>query len=184
MDMFDMLSRRMADAPALATLWDTDRKLLASTLAFGRWQQAQAEVARAMEGATRDAQAAFAERLKERSAAAAAGSHGATLPVMNDAFEQWLAVLNEAMLGTMREEPYLAAQRRQVETGLAFRESLGALADEACEWFQLPSRTDFDDLARSVTELKREVRAMKRAAAPAPKPPRPRPAPKTRKASR
>jgi hypothetical protein len=28
MDMFDMLSRRMAEAPALATLWDTDRKLL------------------------------------------------------------------------------------------------------------------------------------------------------------
>ena len=119
MDMFDMLSRRMAEAPALATLWDTDRKLLVSTLAFGRWQQAQAEVARAMDDATRDAQAAFAERLKERSAAAATGSQSATPPVINDAFDQWLAVLNEAMLGTMREEPYLAVQRRLVETGLA-----------------------------------------------------------------
>jgi hypothetical protein len=184
MDMFDMLSRRMAEAPALATLWDTDRKLLASTLAFGRWQQAQAEVARVVDGATRDAQASFAERLKERSAAAAAGSYGATPPVMNDAFDQWLAVLNEAMLGTMREEPYLGAQRRQVETGLAFRESLAALADEACEWFQLPSRTDFDDLARSVTELRRELRALKRSTAPAPKPPSPRPARKAREAAR
>jgi hypothetical protein len=182
MDMFEMWSRRMAVAPALATLWDTDRKLLASTLAFGRWQQAQAEVARAMDGATRDAQATFAERLKERSAAASENPSAAP-PVMNDAFDQWLAVLNEAMLGTMREEPYLAAQRRLVETGLAFRESLAALADEACEWLQLPSRTDFDDLARSVTELRRELRALKRAA-PAAKPPSARPARKTRGSAR
>lgn len=184
MDMFDLLSRRMAEAPTLATLWDTDRKLLASTLAFGRWQRAQAEVARAMDSATRDAQAAFAERLKERTAAAASASPGAPPPLMNDAFDQWLAVLNEAMLGTMREEPYLVAQRRLVETGLAFRESLAALADEASEWFQLPSRTDFDDLARSVTELRRELRALKRGSAPAPKPPGTRRARKTREATR
>jgi polyhydroxyalkanoate synthase subunit PhaE len=183
MDMFDMLSRRMAEAPALAKLWDTDRKLLASTLAFGRWQQAQAEVARAMDGATRDAQATFAERLKERSVAASENPR-ATPPMMNDAFDQWLAVLNEAMLGTMREAPYLAAQRRLVESGLAFRESLAALADEACDWFQLPSRTDFDDLARSVTELRRELRALKRSAAPAAKPPNARPARKTRESAR
>ena len=183
MDMFDMLSRRMAEAPALATLWDADRKLLASTLAFGRCQQAQADVARALDGATRDAQAAFAERLKERGAAASQNT-GAAPPVMNDAFDQWLAVLNTAMLGTMREEPYLAAQRRMVETGLEFRESLAALADEACEWLQLPSRTDFDDLARTVTELRRELRALKRSAASAAMPPSARPARKTRRSAR
>ena len=89
-----------------------------------------------------------------------------------------------AMLGTMREEPYLAAQRQLVETGLEFRESLAVLADEACQWFQLPSRSDFDDLARSVTELKREVRALarNRAADPDERPaPQERSAPKPKK---
>ena len=161
MDMFETLSRRVAEAPALATLWDSDRKLLASTLAWGRWQAAQAEVARVMDAATRSAQTTFAARLKERTDAANAAP-GASI---DDGFDLWLAVLNEEMLGVMRGAPYLAAQRHMVEAGLEFRESLALLADEASEWFQLPSRKDFDDLARSVTELKRELRALRRATA-------------------
>lgn len=186
MDLFETLSRRVSEAPALATLWDSDRKLLASTLAWGRWQAAQAEVARVMEAATRSAQTAFAARLKERTDSADAAPSAS----IDDGLDLWLAVLNEEMLGVMRDAPYLAAQRRAVEAGLEFRESLALLADEASEWFALPSRKDFDDLARSVTELKRELRALKRAtasvvprrvAAPAPAPaPVPVPAKKTR----
>jgi polyhydroxyalkanoate synthase subunit PhaE len=178
MDMFETLSRRMAEAPALATLWDTDRKLLASTLAWGRWQAAQAELARVMEAATHSAQTAFAARLTERTDSADSAD-AATSASIDGGFDLWLAVLNDELLGVMRDETYLAAQRRMVEAGLDFREALALLADEASEWLQLPSRNDFDDLARSVTELKRELRALKRAsssavprraAAPAPMP--------------
>jgi hypothetical protein len=183
MDMFETLSRRMAEAPALATLWDTDRKLLASTLAWGRWQAAQAEVAQVMEAATHSAQTAFAARLKERTDSADAAT-GASI---GDGFDLWLAVLNDELLGVMRDETYLAAQRRMVEAGLDFREALALLADEASEWLQLPSRNDFDDLARSVTELKRELRMLRRAtASDAPRraaAPAPVPAKKTRRSA-
>ena len=183
MDWFEMMNRRLAEAPALATLWDTDRRMFTSAMAFARWQAAQAEVTRVMNDATRQAQALFEARLKAQNEAASADPK-APPTSMEDGFDLWLAALNEAMLGTMREEPYLAAQRQLVETGLEFRESLAALADEACEWFQLPSRSDFDDLARSVTELKREVRALarNRAADPDERPaPQERSAPKPKK---
>jgi hypothetical protein len=62
MDMIDMLSRRMAEAPALATLWDTDRKVLAGTLAWGnsRGRADGAAGAGDEDGACGDQRSAFA----------------------------------------------------------------------------------------------------------------------------
>ena len=42
------------------------------------------------------------------------------------------------------------------------REQLGKVGEDMAEWFQLPSRAEFDELARSVTELRRDLRRAKR----------------------
>ena len=42
---------------------------------------------------------------------------------------------------------------------------LREVAEEFCEIYQIPGRTEVDELARAIHELRREVRALKRQAA-------------------
>lgn len=43
-----------------------------------------------------------------------------------------------------------------------YRLSLRELAEEFCEIHQIPGRSEVDDLSRTVHELRRELRALKR----------------------
>jgi hypothetical protein len=46
-----------------------------------------------------------------------------------------------------------------------YRLQLREVAEEFCEIYQIPGRTEVDELARTVHELRREIRALKRQAA-------------------
>jgi polyhydroxyalkanoate synthase subunit PhaE len=76
--------------------------------------------------------------------------------------DAWLAELNAVLLELMRSDEYLALQKRLLDAGLQVREQLGKLGEDLAEWLQLPSRIEGDDLARAVTELRRELRRERR----------------------
>lgn len=76
--------------------------------------------------------------------------------------DAWLTELNAEMLALLRTDDYLAAQKQLLAAGLQAREQFGKVGDDMAEWFQLPSRAEFDELARSLTELRRDLRRAKR----------------------
>jgi hypothetical protein len=170
--MAEALLGRVDSAPALAPLWDFDRKSAAAAAAWWRLQEAQAKYRALLDSVWPAVQKAMLERhtqtLKRGKAATVRGG-----------VDGWLDALNEALLELMRTPAYLQAQRDTLDAGLTYREALVAIADDVGEWLQLPTRSEVDDLARAVVELRREVRARRR-----PEPRNAQPAPRTRTARR
>jgi hypothetical protein len=153
--MAEALLGRVDSAPTLAPLWDFDRKSAAASAAWWRLQEAQIKYRALLDSAWPSVQKAAAQRQAD-----AAKQKKATSA--RETFEFWLDALNQVLLELMRTPDYLKAQRETLDAGLAFRETMATIAAEVCEWLQLPAREDVDDLARSLTDLRREVRALQR----------------------
>ncbi|MEO8298974.1 MAG: poly(R)-hydroxyalkanoic acid synthase subunit PhaE [Burkholderiales bacterium] len=154
------LMGRVTEAPTLATLWDLDRKMAHVQAAWLQWQLASAQSKAVVDSCLPQAQQAYQSQL------AAARAQGQT-PGWRESVDLWLAALNTALLALMREDRYAQSQRKAFDAGLTLRETLAEVAEDWCETFQLPGRREVDDLARSVVELRRELRALQRATRPA-----------------
>ena len=81
---------------------------------------------------------------------------------LKDTMEEWLAHANKMLLQSQRSEGFKHLQRRLVEAVTEFRESHRAVAELYLEQVQVPTRTEMDDLSRSLYELKREMRQLRR----------------------
>ena len=112
-------------------------------------------------GAWTEASRRFAQEFQEAALA------GKVLSQPKDALKLWLDVANRTLLETHRSERFLAAQAELLRHGMDFllaeREMVEALVEPA----GLPTRTEIDEVHRSVHELKRRVRALEKAAAAA-----------------
>jgi len=69
---------------------------------------------------------------------------------------------NEVLLETQRSEAFLSTQRDLVKASSELRLAQQDLAEFYSEMFGYPTRTELDDVHRTVTELRRELRAFKR----------------------
>lgn len=108
--------------------------------------------------------------------------------------DRWLAIANEELIRTQRTEAFLEAQRKLLRAGVDYRLKERELIELWCETHSIPTRTEVDDLHRTVHGLNRRVRELeKRLAAanavteaaekPAPKRAAPKPAAPRRKAA-
>ncbi|MGL6111783.1 MAG: poly(R)-hydroxyalkanoic acid synthase subunit PhaE [Rubrivivax sp.] len=147
---------RLTQAPTFAHLWDMDQKLAGLSAAWAALHGANAAYHALIARGWATAQKNLLAK------APPADAKPADLRAGTDA---WLAELNAALLDLMRSDEYLALQKRLLDAGLQVREQLRKLGEDMAEWFQLPSRNEVDDLARAVTELRRELRRERRRAA-------------------
>jgi class III poly(R)-hydroxyalkanoic acid synthase PhaE subunit len=76
--------------------------------------------------------------------------------------ERWMATANMALLKAQREGEFLAAQRRLLEAILSSRTKEREIVEAQAEALGLPTRTEMDDVHRTLQEVKRELRALKR----------------------
>lgn len=74
----------------------------------------------------------------------------------------WLEIANDELLKTQRSEEFLAAQRDLLRASIDFRSCQQRFVEDFCETHGIPSRTEVDDLHRMVTELRREMRGLRR----------------------
>jgi hypothetical protein len=83
----------------------------------------------------------------------------------------WVETANTALLETQRSESYLKSQREILKASTDLRLAQQDIAAFYGEMFGFPTRQELDDVHRTVTELRRELRALQRAgrAKPAPK---------------
>jgi hypothetical protein len=140
----------------LADAWDIDRKM---ALVFGAWIEMRQRLAsyNAVAAAPwTEASKRFLETMS------ATGTSGAPHPDWREAFAKWSEISNEELIRNQRTDGFLQAQRELLQAGLQLRSRQDDVAEAASAMFGLPSRKDFDDVTRQLTELRREVRALGR----------------------
>jgi polyhydroxyalkanoate synthesis regulator phasin len=146
---------KMAQGPRLADVWDIDRKM---ALVFGAWMEMRQKLANYNAIAATPWTEASKRFLEAMSAAAAGGSNSP--PNWREAFAKWSEISNEELIRNQRGDDFLRAQNELLQSGLKIRSRQDDVAEAASEMFGMPSRKDFDEVTRQLTELRREVRAL------------------------
>ena len=162
MDGMDQALQRMSEGPRLADLWDTERKMLSVFNAWAALRQRSLAHNTIMLEAWLQAAGKFAEDLNRTERTEALGSWRELLAL-------WVETANTVLLETQRSDAYLKSQREILKTSTDLRLAQQDVAAFYSEMFGYPTRAELDDVHRTVTDLRRELRALQRANREAPK---------------
>jgi hypothetical protein len=153
----DEALQRMAEGPRLADLWNVERQFAEVFRAWARLRQRSFEHNKVMLDAWTRAAGAFAKRLNERT------ERGE--PPLNSVrafLTLWGETANEILLETQRSDAFLETQREVLKASTDLRLAQRSVAEFYSEMFGYPTRAELDDVHKAVTELRRELRALKR----------------------
>jgi len=153
----DEALQKMAEGPRLADLWDTERKMAAVFNAWTALRGRSLEHNTVMLGAWVQAAGAFARTLNEKA------DRKEALGSWREVLALWVETANTALLQTQRSEAYLKSQREILKASTDLRLAQQEIAAFYSEMFGYPTRAELDDVHRTVTELRRELRALQRA---------------------
>jgi hypothetical protein len=103
------------------------------------------------------AAAKFAKDLNERA------ERKEALGSWREVLALWVETANTALLETQRSDAYLKSQREILKASTDLRLAQQEMAAFYSEMFGYPTREELDDVHRTVTELRRELRALQRA---------------------
>jgi hypothetical protein len=168
-EMDDVLGR-MAEGPRFADLWDAERRYAGVLQAWVDLRRRGLEHNAVVIEAWLQSARRFAEKL-----AGGAGSDAKVLDA-KAALALWTETANQQLLETQRSEPFLRSQAALIRATTALRLAQQELVEHFGKQYGFPTRTELDDVHRTVTELRRELRTMRReqqiaASAPALSPP-------------
>jgi class III poly(R)-hydroxyalkanoic acid synthase PhaE subunit len=152
----DQTLQRMAEGPQLADLWNTERKFMAVSNAWVAMRRHSLEHNTVMLEAWMKAAGDFARTLNERA------ERGETLESSREVTALWVETANEVLLEAQRSDAFLETQRDLLRASTDLRLAQQELAEFYSEMFGYPTRTELDDVHKTVTELRRELRAFKR----------------------
>ena len=156
-DMDEAL-QRLAEGPRLADLWDVERKFLGLFNAWVTLRRRNLEHNTVMLDAWMRAVGMFAKRLNEKA------DKGETLESWREVLALWVETANLVLLETQRSEAFLKNQREVLKASTDLRLAQQEVAEYYSEMFGYPTRAELDDVHKTVTELRRELRAIKRQA--------------------
>jgi hypothetical protein len=158
---FDLALEHLTEGPTYATLWDLDRKLLAAQRLS---QQRMRDVA-AYQAIVQDAWRSASERFFR------ALSDASRTPIKSarELLDLWVATANETLIAMHRTPKFLEAQRNVTRSSADYRLQEREIAETFCEVHHIPTRSEVDELQRTVVELRRQVRALTAQSAPQPK---------------
>ena len=154
---FDAALSRMAEGPQLADLWQTERRFGALLTAWAALRRAQAEHQAVMLDAWTKAAGTFAHEangLAERGESFASGRAMMT---------RWIETANAVLLDVQRSEVFLKTQRAVLNASTDLRLAQQDISAFMSEIYGQPTRAELDDVHKSLTDLKREVRTLRRA---------------------
>lgn len=149
--------KRMVGAPRLADMWNLDRQLYALMAAW-------IDVSHRMGAYHAIASVPWSKAYERYSATLVdTEKEDPTDFGWRKGFEAWRAIANEELITNMRSKDFLAVQRELLRAVLDLRTRQQEMTDIVGRLFGIPTQHDFDELARQITELRRELRATLRA---------------------
>src|SRR5258708_191125 len=162
---FDMGLEKLTEGPTYATLWDLDRKMLTV-------QKLWVERARDVEHYWEVVQGAW-NRALERFMKSVNDPNAAPIKSGRQMIDLWLNSANGALVDMHRSKEFLEAQRRMTRSSTEYRLAEREIAEAFCEMHHIPTRTEMDEIQKSMAQLKREIRASRRAPEKLPRPMKP-----------
>lgn len=150
----DFSLEKLTEGPTYATISDLDRKIVN---AQKLWLQRAAEIEsyrQVVQSAWNRAFERFDKSINDKSAP--------PLKSARAVLDLWLSTVNEALLEMHHLPEFLEAQRRMTRSAAEYRLQERELVEAFCEANHIPTRTEMDEMQRTVQDLKREVRALKR----------------------
>lgn len=179
----DEALNRMAEGPRLADLWSVERKFASLMTAWLALRKRNLEHNTVMLEAWSKAAGLFAKAVNERA------EQGVPLESARALMALWVEIANDTLLETQRTEAFLKSQRDTLKASTDLRLAQQDVGEFYSHMFGYPSRAELDDVHKSLTELRRETRALKREAqaqktAPPPEPFAPKASTSPRRAAR
>jgi len=153
----DEALQRMAEGPRLADLWNVERQFAEVFRAWAGLRQRSFEHNKVMLDAWTRAAGAFAKRLNER-----VEKGEPPLESMRAFLTMWGETANGILLETQRSDAFLETQREVLKASTDLRLAQRKVAEFYSEMYGYPTRAELDDVHKAVTELRRELRALKR----------------------
>jgi hypothetical protein len=152
----DQNVRRIAEGPRLADLGQVERKFL---VLMNAWSEVRSQSARhtlhVLEAWSKAANE-FASKLND------ALAKGRPLSTRAETVDLWVEIANRHLLEAQRSAPFLETQRNLLRASSDLRIAQQDIGDFYSELLGLPTRSEIDDLSKTLADLKREVRADKR----------------------
>ena len=148
--------RRIVEGPKLADVGQLEAKFFAVMKALGESRAAIVEQNTLLLTAWSRAANDFLEEFSK-------AANGRPFGSRTEMVALWVDTANHHLLEMERSAGYLDNQRKLLRSTSALKLAQQELSDLYSETFGFPTRTEIDDLTRTVAELKREVRADKRA---------------------
>jgi len=165
---FDMGLEKLTEGPTYATLFDLDRKMLNVQKLWTDRAKDGEEYWEVVQGAW--------NRALERFMKAIGDPKGEPIRTGRAMLDLWLSTANGALVEMHRSKEFLEAQRRVTRSSTEYRLAEREIAETFCEMHHIPTRTEMDEVQHALTELRREVRALRHALAATAPPADPRPA--------
>jgi len=79
-----------------------------------------------------------------------------------EAMDAWLKIANAELLDTQATQGFMDAQKNLMGAVARLNRRQAEAAEQWAATYQMPTRTELDDLTQTVTELRREIRSLKR----------------------
>jgi hypothetical protein len=163
---FDAGSRHVLEGPQYATLWDMDRKVLELQRLAAERDKAAASYQAILQRGWNRAWARFWESIS---------TDGERPSTLRELTERWLATTNDTLIEVYRSSEFVEAQRRLLRQTSDHRLQERKIAEAWSEATHIPTRSEVDELQRTVIDMRRQLRTLQRASMPEPvlRPPAP-----------
>lgn len=150
--------RRLTEGPRFADLGAVERRVAKVMQLWLEVQQRARAYEAVVAGAWMEANKRFAAEFQERVRAGTAP----TRP--KEALKLWLDVANRTLLETHRSARFLEAQGELLRRGMDFLLAEREMVESLVEPAGVPTRSEIDEVHRSVLDLRRRVRTLEKAA--------------------
>ncbi|MEL7428817.1 MAG: poly(R)-hydroxyalkanoic acid synthase subunit PhaE [Pseudomonadota bacterium] len=148
-----VMLERIAHGPQFADLAMPQQKVAEAWRESLDYQQAASDMSRVMQNAWTEAYQSFSKHYS---------LDDLRKGEVNEAMDGWLKAANEALLAAQGSTEFLDAQKRMIRASTELRARQRDMAEDWSEAWQMPTRSEVDDLARMVHQLRRELREVKR----------------------
>lgn len=153
-DEVNQAIQRLVEGPELADIGTLERQVLKATTEWLALREAGAEYRVVTAAAWSRAFETFSKEMMSKPSLMRSGARAV--------LDRWLELANDELIRTQRTEKFLKAQRKLLAAGVNYRLKERQLVEVWCETHSIPTRTEVDDLHRTVHELRGQVRNLTR----------------------
>lgn len=154
-DNFDLSAHKLSEGPLFSGISDLDNRIAQvsdswlelfnrskeyHSIVFSRWIQTYSQFLTKLRGLNDEQRAELSPR---------------------NLIDLWSDIANEELLSLHRSDEFLSAQRAVIRASMQYRLHEKNVAEVICEALHIPTRDEVDELHKTVTELRRELRQTK-----------------------